>query len=58
MWEYKILNFDYNDKDRIETTEKLNMLGQEGWEMVSCELNRSSLAVLQWIFCVFKRSIS
>lgn len=32
-WEYKVVNLEEEDLDILE--QKLNLLGQEGWEMVS-----------------------
>ncbi len=55
MWEYKRLKLgrSIDIKMEEESLEKLNELGKQRWEMITCE--EKVFSKESWILCVFKR---
>ena len=59
-YEYKVVAYDtkgfFGGKiDSGELESRLNRLGDEGWEMVSCTSSNQSYGSSKSIVCIFKR---
>ncbi len=59
-FEYKVVTYDTKGfwGGTVETRqieEKLNLLGDDGWEMVSCTSTSQSYGASKSIVCMFKR---
>lgn len=59
-FEYKVITYDPNgffggnvQVNQIEN--HLNMLGDDGWEMVSCTSSNQSYGSTKSLVCIFKR---
>ena len=61
-FEYKVLAYDtkgfFGGSVEVEQLEEqLNLLGEEGWEMVSSTNSTQSYGASKSIVCIFKRKI-
>ena len=61
-YEYKIVTYDtkgfFGGTVEISPIEKeLNLLGDRGWEMVSCTTTNQSYGASKSLVCIFKRRI-
>jgi hypothetical protein len=53
MWEYEVVEYDDYDGIGHPTSEDLNDLGKDGWELIDVEYKlRSEISVCK---CIFKR---
>ena len=61
-FEYKVVTYDTGGfaggkVDALRMEEQLNLIGNDGWEMVSCTNSTQSYGASKSIVCVFKRKI-
>ncbi len=61
-YEYKVVVYDtkgfFGGKVEVEQIEnQLNLLGSNGWEMVSCTSTNQSYGSSRSIVCIFKRKM-
>ncbi len=59
-YEYRVVTFDTKgfwggDVETLQIQDQLNLLGNDGWEMVSCTSTNQSYGATKSIVCVFKR---
>ena len=59
-FEYKVVTYDphglFGGNVQINQIEdQLNLLGNDGWEMVSCTSSNQSYGATKSIVCIFKR---
>lgn len=59
-YEYRVVTFDTKgfwggDVETLQIQDQLNLLGNDGWEMVSCTSTNQSYGATKSIICVFKR---
>ena len=60
QFEYKVVIYDTKgffggDVDRNQLEDQLNLMGYDGWEMVSCTSTNQSYGSSKSIVCIFKR---
>lgn len=57
IWEYKIESLIHNsdEKELDKFKKSMNMLGKEGWELVTSHLEQTSLS--KQLTLIFKRSV-
>ena len=59
-FEYKVVTYDTGGfaggkVDALRMEEQLNLIGNDGWEMVSCTSTNQSYGASKSIVCIFKR---
>ncbi|MBQ3999780.1 MAG: DUF4177 domain-containing protein [Oscillospiraceae bacterium] len=59
-FEYKVVTFDTKgfwggNVETMQIEEQLNLLGSNGWEMISCTSTNMSYGASKSIVCIFKR---
>ena len=56
-WEYKIVQFNISESSRDESEANLNLLGKEGWELVSAGTRHAGSASTSEFYGVMKRRL-
>ena len=59
-FEYKVVTYDTGGfaggkVDALRMEEQLNLVGNDGWEMVSCTSTNQNYGASRSIVCIFKR---
>ena len=59
-FEYKVVTYDTKgfwggNVETYQIEDQLNMIGNDGWEMVSCTSTNQSYGASKSIVCIFKR---
>ncbi len=59
-YEYRVVTFDTKgfwggDVETSQIQDQLNLLGNDGWETVSCTSTNQSYGATKSIVCIFKR---
>ena len=59
-YEYKVVTFDTKGfwggiVETMQIEDQFNLLGDDGWEMVSCTSTNQSYGASKSIVCIFKR---
>lgn len=59
-FEYKVVTYDpsglFGGKVKVNQIEnQLNMLGEDGWELISCTSSNQSYGSTKSLVCIFKR---